>query len=240
MKIFDIFKKNKNNQEKKGPIINDRTVNFEIKFDNSKEKYVKTDEGILKISIKNATEIFRQTIKVTNERLIDNVGEYEPHVCIDIMVIRLFKSNNGRYFYDITSSDSEYNCMNYIEGDTMIIINNSSMIPIYEQIVNQVKQNIVDGKLKEGDVLPSVRGLSKDLKISALTVKKAYDILEADGLCRTVQGKGSFVLGVNPGLVHEQRVVEIQKNLEKVLDKAKSYDLSKDEMRDLFEILMEE
>lgn len=128
----------------------------------------------------------------------------------------------------------------YIEGDTMIIINNSSMIPIYEQIVNQVKQNIVDGKLKEGDVLPSVRGLSKDLKISALTVKKAYDILEADGLCRTVQGKGSFVLGVNPGLVHEQRVVEIQKNLEKVLDKAKSYDLSKDEIRDLFEILMEE
>jgi GntR family transcriptional regulator len=128
----------------------------------------------------------------------------------------------------------------YIEGDTMIIINNSSMIPIYEQIVNQVKQNIVDGKLKEGDALPSVRGLSKELKISALTVKKAYDILETDGLCRTVQGKGSFVLGVNPGLVHEQRVVEIQKDLEKVLDKAKSYDLSKDEIRDLFEILMEE
>ena len=83
----------------------------------------------------------------------------------------------------------------------MIIINNSSMIPIYEQIVNQEKQNIVDGKLK---------------------------------------GKGSFVLGVNPGLVHEQRVVEIQKDLEKILDKAKSYDLSKDEIRDLFEILMEE
>ena len=60
----------------------------------------------------------------------------------------------------------------------MIIINNSSMIPIYEQIVNQVKQNIVDGKLKEGDALPSVRGLSKELKISALTVKKAYDIVE--------------------------------------------------------------
>ncbi len=56
-------------------------------------------------------------------------------------------------------------------------------------------------------------------------------------LCRTVQGKGSFVLGVNPGLVHEQRVVEIQKDLEKVLDKAKSYDLSKDEIRDLFDIL---
>ena len=124
----------------------------------------------------------------------------------------------------------------YIEGDEMIVINNSSMIPIYEQIVNQVKQNIV----KEGDILPSVRSLSKELKISALTVKKAYDILEADGLCRTVQGKGSFVLGVNPGLVHEQRVVEIQKDLEKILDKAKSYDLSKEEVRGLFDILMEE
>ena len=120
----------------------------------------------------------------------------------------------------------------------MIIINNSSMIPIYEQIVNQVKQNIVDGKLKEGDALPSVRGLSKELLKEML--KDEYDILEADGLCRTVQGKGSFVLGVNPGLVHEQRVVEIQKDLEKVLDKAKSYDLSKEEIKDLFDILMEE
>ena len=63
MKIFDIFKRNKNTQEKKDPIINDRTINFEIKFDNSKEKYINTAEGILKLSIKNATEIFRQTIK---------------------------------------------------------------------------------------------------------------------------------------------------------------------------------
>ena len=122
----------------------------------------------------------------------------------------------------------------------MTIIYNSPMLPIYEQIVNQQKQNIEDSKLKDGYAKPSVRGLSKDLKISALTVKKAYDILEADGLCRTVQGKGSFVLGVNPGVVQQQRVVEIQKDLEKVLDKAKSYDLSKDEIRDLFDILMEE
>ena len=77
----------------------------------------------------------------------------------------------------------------------MIIINNSSMIPIYEQIVNQVKQNIVDGKLKEGDALPSIRGLSKDLKISALTVKKAYDILEADGLCRRFKVRVRFCWG---------------------------------------------
>ena len=74
MKIFDIFKKNKINQEKKDPIINDRTVNFEIKFDNYKEKYVKTDEGILKLSFKNAIEIFRQTIKITNELNFNDDG----------------------------------------------------------------------------------------------------------------------------------------------------------------------
>ena len=111
MKIFDIFKKNKNNQEKKDPIINDRTLNFEIKFDNSKEKYVKIDEGILKISIKNATEIFRQTIKITDELNFNDDGTYNPHTDIDIMVIRIFKSNNERYFYDITSSNPEFNRM---------------------------------------------------------------------------------------------------------------------------------
>ena len=111
MKIFDIFKKNKNTQEKKDPIINDRTINFEIKFDNSKEKYINTAEGILKISIKNATEIFRQTIRITNELMFNNSGIYEPHTDIDIMVVRIFKSNNGTYFYDITSSNPEFNRM---------------------------------------------------------------------------------------------------------------------------------
>lgn len=114
MKIFDIFKKNKNTQEKKDPVINDRTINFEIKFDNSKEKYINTAEGILKISIKNATEIFRQTIKVTNELIFNNSGIYEPHTDIDIMVVRIFKSNNERYFYDITSSNPEFNRMSDI------------------------------------------------------------------------------------------------------------------------------
>ena len=114
MKIFDIFKKNKNTQEEKDPIINDRTINFEIKFDNSKEKYINTAEGILKISIKNATEIFRQTIKVTNELMFNNSGIYEPHTDIDIMVVRIFKSNNERYFYDITSSNPEINRMSDI------------------------------------------------------------------------------------------------------------------------------
>ena len=134
MKIFDIFKKNKNNQEKKDPIINDRTLNFEIKFDNSKEKYVKIDEGILKISIKNATEIFRQTIKVTNELMFNNGGIYEPHTDIDIMVVRIFKSNNERYFYDITSSNPEFNNMNDIRCDILseFIWNDLNKMPVFK------------------------------------------------------------------------------------------------------------
>ena len=134
MKIFDIFKKNKINQEKKEPIINDHTVNFEIKFDNSKEKYINTSEGILKISIKNATEIFRQTIKVTNEVIFENSGLYEPHIDIDIMVVRIFKSNNGRYFYDITSSNPEFNNMNDIRCDILseFIWNDLNKMPVFK------------------------------------------------------------------------------------------------------------
>ena len=133
MKIFDIFKKNKNTQEKKDPIINDRTINFEIKFDNSKEKYINTAEGILKISIKNATEIFRQTIKITNELNFNDDGTYNPHTDIDIMVVRIFKSNNERYFYDITSSNPESNIMNDIRCDILseFIWNDLKKIPVF-------------------------------------------------------------------------------------------------------------
>ena len=134
MKIFDIFKKNMNTQEEKDPIINDRTINFEIKFDNSKEKYVKIDEGILKISIKNATEIFRQTIKITDELNFNDDGTYNPHTDIDIMVVRIFKSNNERYFYDITSSNPEFNNMNDIRCDILseFIWNDLNKMPVFK------------------------------------------------------------------------------------------------------------
>lgn len=71
-----------------------------------------------------------------------------------------------------------------------IIINHSSMVPIYEQIMEQIKAQVISGELKEGDLLPSVRAMAKELKISALTVKKAYDNLEEKGMTRTVHGKG--------------------------------------------------
>ena len=100
-----------------------------------------------------------------------------------------------------------------------IIVNNSSMQPIYEQIVEQIRQQILQGDLKEGDALASVRALAKDLKISALTVKKAYDLLEQEGMIATVHGKGSFVLAANPSLIEEKQRREVEECMEQAIAK---------------------
>lgn len=121
-----------------------------------------------------------------------------------------------------------------------IIINNSSMQPIYEQIVEQIKAAIMKGDLKTEESLPSVRTLSKDLRISALTVKKAYDTLEQDGFIITVHGKGSFVAGVNVGLRQEEQKKEIEQELETVIRKGKTYGMSSEELTELFQLILEE
>lgn len=121
-----------------------------------------------------------------------------------------------------------------------IIINNSSMQPIYEQIVNQMKANIMNGKLKEGANLPSVRTLAKDLHVSALTVKKAYDALEEQGFIITVHGKGSFVSCANQELLLEEKRKEIETDLERLILKGRSIGMTDQELRDLFTIMMEE
>ena len=120
-----------------------------------------------------------------------------------------------------------------------IIINHSSMIPIYEQIVDQIKKQINNHTLKENDALPSVRSLAKELQISALTVKKAYDFLENEGLTKTIHGKGTFVLAVNKDLLEEAKK-EIEEYLEKALQKAKQSGVSHKEVKELLELLMEE
>ena len=86
-----------------------------------------------------------------------------------------------------------------------IIVNTSLMVPIYEQLVDQIKLLIRRGELKENDHLPSVRALSRDLKISALTVKKAYDLLEEEGFTITVHGKGTYVAEINTELLLEEQ-----------------------------------
>ena len=121
-----------------------------------------------------------------------------------------------------------------------IVINNTSMQPIYEQIVNQIKALIMQGKLKEETMLPSVRSLSKDLKVSALTVKKAYDALEEQGFIVTVHGKGSFVACANQELMLEEKRKELEMELETVIRKGRSLGMSEKELTDLIALLLEE
>ena len=121
-----------------------------------------------------------------------------------------------------------------------IIINNSSMIPIYEQIVDQIKKMISNGELKENDPLPSVRSLSKELKISALTVKKAYDNLENEGFTTTIHGKGTYVSSTNKEMLLEETKKEIEVLLEKAIVKAKQSGITDVEIKSIFELLLEE
>ena len=121
-----------------------------------------------------------------------------------------------------------------------IIINSSSMIPIYEQLMDQIKAQITAGDLKENDALPSVRTLAKDLKISALTVKKAYDNLEQEGLTVTVHGKGTYEAAANPEQMREARRREVETDLENAVEKGRGCGLTDEEIRELFELIMED
>lgn len=119
-----------------------------------------------------------------------------------------------------------------------IIINSSSMVPIYEQIVDQVKAQIISGELKEDDNLPSVRTLSKELRISALTVKKAYDSLEQEGFTVTIHGKGTYV-AANKEMMMEEYRREVEEELTEVIRKAKRYGLPEEDIREMLELILE-
>lgn len=120
-----------------------------------------------------------------------------------------------------------------------IIINSSLMVPLYEQITDQIKTMIRNGELTENDNLPSVRTLSKELKISALTVKKAYDTLEAEGFVVTVHGKGTYIAAANAELLLEEQKKELEADLEIAIQKGRRYGISKEDIRSLFELILE-
>lgn len=120
-----------------------------------------------------------------------------------------------------------------------IIINHTLMVPIYEQIVDQVKKMIRDGELIENDALPSVRSLSKDLKISALTVKKAYDTLESEGFSTTIHGKGTYVTATNTELLLEEQKKEVEAELEKAIQKGRRCGINDEDLHTLFELILE-
>ncbi len=121
-----------------------------------------------------------------------------------------------------------------------IIISNSSDKPIYEQIAEQIKTHIINGDLKEAEMLPSIRNLAKELQISVITTKRAYEELEKEGYIVSVPGKGSFVSAKNKELLKEARVRIVEEKLLEAILIARTIDISLDELQKMIEILYEE
>lgn len=118
-----------------------------------------------------------------------------------------------------------------------IIISNNSSIPIYEQIKNNIIEQIISNELIEDEPLPSIRSLAQDIKISVMTIKKAYDELEKEGYIISRQGKGTFVAPKNSDLIKEQAQKEIETYMEKIVDIAEKFAIQKQELIELMELL---
>lgn len=121
-----------------------------------------------------------------------------------------------------------------------IIIRNTANQPIYEQIYTQLKAQIISGALSPGEALPSIRALAKDLKISVITTKRAYDELESEGFLYTVAGKGCFVAEKNLDLIREQQLKELETHLTAAAGLAKSCAVTVEELIDMLRVLLEE
>lgn len=121
-----------------------------------------------------------------------------------------------------------------------IIISNSSNVPLYEQVKEQIKNKIVSNELKAGELLPSIRSLAKDLRISVITTKSAYDELEREGYVETIQGKGTYVANKNTELIKEEQLQKVENLIETAVSIAKISNISKKEIKEMLDILYEE
>lgn len=121
-----------------------------------------------------------------------------------------------------------------------IIISNHAEKPIYEQIVSQIEKCILAGELSGGDMLPSIRSLAKDLRISVITTKRAYEELEKEGYAYTVPGKGSYVKNKSDGLIKEEILKTIENHVSKAILTAKQYNIDKEDVLEVFAYLYEE
>ncbi|MDO4443173.1 MAG: GntR family transcriptional regulator [Slackia sp.] len=120
-----------------------------------------------------------------------------------------------------------------------IVISNADNKPIYEQIVAQMKDAILAGDLEEGSLLPSIRALAADLRISVITTKRAYAELEAQGFVETVQGKGSFVAGGNKEMLREERLRRMEELLDRAVREARFAGIAKSELHDMLDMLFD-
>ena len=121
-----------------------------------------------------------------------------------------------------------------------IIISNSNEKPIYDQIASQIKNLIMTGELKSGDALPSMRLLAKELRISVITTKRAYEDLERDGFIESITGKGSFVSAGNTEFLREQQLRIVEEHLQKAIDTAKKSGIAPDELIEIISMLYRE
>lgn len=122
----------------------------------------------------------------------------------------------------------------------VVLIDNKSGAPIYDQIYSQIKSQIISGSLAEDEMLPSIRNLAKDLRISFITTKRAYEELEKDGFIYTVQGKGCFVAPKNVELLREENLKKIEEHIEEILSLAKTCNLDKEDIFKMIEFGSEE
>lgn len=121
-----------------------------------------------------------------------------------------------------------------------LVIKPHGTLAIYEQIVNQLKNAIVTGELKEGEALPSIRGLAGDLQVSVITTKRAYEELEKEGLIRSVAGKGFYVCEYNTDYLKEKQFMILEEHLAEVMEECKNAGLQKEEILEMVTALLEE
>lgn len=121
-----------------------------------------------------------------------------------------------------------------------MIISNSSSIPIYEQIKKSIINQILEGELNEDELLPSIRVLAQDIKISAMTIKKAYDELEKEGYLKSIQGKGTFVAPKNTELAKEQAQKDIEMYMEKIVDITNRFGIDENDVIEMFKMFYRE
>lgn len=124
------------------------------------------------------------------------------------------------------------------DGDAQmrIMVSNQSKMPIYEQIIEQIKTALIQGELKVGEALPSIRGLAKELQISVITIKRAYEDLEKEGLIYSVTGKGFYVCEQNTDLLREKQVAAIEKRVQDLLEECQNAEISPEELIEMIEI----
>lgn len=121
-----------------------------------------------------------------------------------------------------------------------IILSNSSDQPFYQQIKSQIKQAVLRGDLKEGELLPSIRNLANELQVSVLTIRRVYSDLESEGFISSHTGRGTFVSTIDSEMIRESMKHLVEQDLQKVIQDAKAYDISKAELIDMIRVLFEE